>query len=128
MGPAQPLAQTQLNPLTSSVHVPPLAQGDERHSSISERGEELSEDSESRSQTTLEEVRLLCWSLVLSQRCVISHCTPSTQTLCAQKSVDMNESENLVLPALQQQRGEGAFLLAILMCTKQSSFHTHVVY
>lgn len=39
VGPVQPFAQTQLYPLTSSVQVPPLAQGDERHSLISKKEE-----------------------------------------------------------------------------------------
>lgn len=59
VGPAQPLAQKQLNPLTSSVQVPPLAQGVERHSSISERGEKVSENSESRSKTITQKGKLL---------------------------------------------------------------------
>lgn len=40
--PAHPLAQSHVNPFTSSVHVPPLAHGEEAHSSISEEAKGFS--------------------------------------------------------------------------------------
>lgn len=42
VGPAHPLAQAHVNPFTSSVHEPPLAQGEEVHSFISEERQEFS--------------------------------------------------------------------------------------